>query len=239
MLERLMPLAFWSDRALVERAMTRLPSVTYERLREKGFAPKTIIDIGAYHGEWAALAANVFPEATVVMFEALEEKRQLLQTICNHNKNFRLEIFLLGRRDMEERQFYVQETGSSLYAERSNAGRNLRTMATARLDTVLAKHNVAAPIFLKLDVQGAELEILSGAPKTLAACEVIQLEVALLPYNDGAPLAAEVIASMDSRGFKLHDISGFVRPFGRDLVQVDVIFAHCDSKLRPDFFRFD
>jgi hypothetical protein len=61
MFERLVPTVLWSDREFVDRAMTRLPQVTYQRLRTKGFAPKTIIDVGAYHGEWAAMASKVCP----------------------------------------------------------------------------------------------------------------------------------------------------------------------------------
>jgi hypothetical protein len=47
----------------------------------------------------------------------------------------------------------------------------------------------------------AELECLRGGEATLAMAEVVQLEVALLNYNEGAPLAAETIAFMDGHGF--------------------------------------
>jgi hypothetical protein len=112
-------------------------------------------------------------------------------------------------------------------------------MTTTTLDKALCEYGPIYPtVFLKLDVQGAEIEILRGSRDTLAKVEVIQLEVALLPYNDGAPLAADVLSFMNERNFKLYDIAGFVRVNGRDLVQMDMIFARADSTLRPDFFRF-
>ena len=107
------------------------------------------------------------------------------------------------------------------------------------LDHVLSsRQRIAQPIFLKLDVQGGELECLRGGNGTLAQAEVVQLEVALLNYNEGAPQATEVISFMDAAGFTMFDIAGLVRPNGIDLVQIDIIFVRATSKLRPDFFRF-
>jgi hypothetical protein len=67
----------------------------------------------------------------------------------------------------------------------------------------------------------------------------VQLEVALLNYNDSAPQATAVISFMEAKGFVMFDIAGFVRPNGVDLVQLDVIFVRKTSRLRPDFFRFE
>ena len=73
---------------------------------------------------------------------------------------------------------------------------------------------------------------------TLAKTEVVQLEVALLPYNEGAPTSNQVITFMDEQGFAIYDIAGFVRPNQKDLAQIDVIFVRKESKLRPDRFHF-
>ena len=40
------------------------------RLKSLGFAPAVIYDIGAYRGGWTRVAAEVFPEAQFVLFEA-------------------------------------------------------------------------------------------------------------------------------------------------------------------------
>ena len=68
--------------------------------------------------------------------------------------------------------------------------------------------------------------------------EIVQIEVALLNYNEGAPLSAEVTAFMDAAGFAIYDLAGFIRPTGIDLVQIDILFARKNSALRRDFFRF-
>jgi hypothetical protein len=71
----------------------------------------------------------------------------------------------------------------------------------------------------------------------LEKASLVQLEVAMLPYNKGAPLMPEVIAWMAERGWLPTEISGFSRPSG-PLVQIDLLFARADSRLRPSDFRF-
>ena len=87
-------------------------------------------------------------------------------------------------------------------------------------------------------MQGSELDILERGQTALAAAEVVQLEVALLQYNEGAPLAHKVIEFMVSKGFLFFDIGGFVRPKPLNLVQMDVLFVKKDSNLRQNFFDF-
>lgn len=48
----------------------------------------------------------------------------------------------------------------------------------------------------------------------------------------------ETVNYMNARGFVPFDFSGFTRPNGRDLVQVDMLFVPNGSALRPEFFTF-
>lgn len=66
---------------------------------------------------------------------------------------------------------------------------------------------------------------------------MVQLEVAMLPYNNGAPTFLDVLLYMDERGFVPFDISGESRPTGH-LVQIDLLFIQRESHLRPKFITF-
>ena len=109
-------------------------------------------------------------------------------------------------------------------------------MTTDTLDNV-AK-GIEGPFFLKLDVQGAELEVLEGGQETLSKAELVQLEVPFVPYNEGAPTLFEVFDYMRERDFVPFDISGFARPNGIDLAQADFLFTRTESPLRRKFFEF-
>jgi len=60
--------------------------------------------------------------------------------------------------------------------------------------------------FMKLNVQGAELEILGGATETLDRCLGVQCEVAFVPLYREAPLFRDVDAFMDAAGFTFFDV---------------------------------
>lgn len=208
----------------------------YRRLADKGYKPCGIVDVGAYHGEWTRLAHRVFGSVPTLMVEAQPERLPYLERAAADLSGVRHVAALLSERDGETAAFYEMETGSSLMAERSNAGRRTVELTTRTLDSVAA--DVPGPLFLKIDVQGAELKVLGGGAATLARAEVVQLEISVLPYNEGAPTMLEVLAYMDARGFAPYDLSGITRPTGGDLAQIDLLFTLNTSSLRPDQFEF-
>lgn len=210
--------------------------LAYQRLRTKGFKPSFMIDVGAYEGNWTRLARRVFGDVPTVMVEAQQSKQPVLETVCRELSDVRYVQALLGSTSGAAKTFFEMETGSSMFAENSNAPRTSRELKTATLDEVAGA--VPDGAFLKIDVQGAELEVLGGAERTLSACELVQLEVAILPYNEGAPTALEVLTYMAQNDFAPLDISGFSRPNGVDLAQIDLLFARSGSKLRTRFFTF-
>ena len=210
--------------------------LSYRRLAEKKFQPDGIIDVGAYHGEWTRLARKVFLDVPVFMIEAQDTKRPMLEKVCSDLPGVTYASVLLGATTGEVVNFYEMETGSSFYAEQSNAPRSTKKMCTETLSEV-TKTFPGENLFLKIDVQGAELQVLEGGTDILNRCEVVQLEVAMLPYNEGAPTMLQVLSYMDNCDFVPFDISGESRPKGH-LVQIDVLFTRRDSVLRPSFINF-
>lgn len=224
---------------LLNLALPHIAEVSYFRLAKQGFRPSGIIDIGAYQGEWTRMIAQIFPQAPILMIEAQSEKKAFLDAVCAKFPRAEYELCLLGASDGSEAVFNVMETGSSIYNERSNVPRTQRRMAMRTLDSVLSEHpRLTAPLLIKLDVQGAELDILRGGGSVLQAAEFVQLEVALMSYNEGAPTANAVFNFMTAHDFLIFDICGFVRPNPSYLSQIDVLFVRKDLKLRADFFSF-
>jgi len=226
---------------LVKKALGRPAYIApeeaaYRRLAAKGFRPAGIIDIGAYEGNWTRLARRVFPDVPCLMVEAQAAKRAFLEGVTQDLDDTSFSISLLSATSGEQVTFYEMETGSSILPEQSNAPRTETLLSTRTLDDVASE--IKGLLFTKIDVQGAEMKVLAGGEKTLARSEVVQLEVAIMPYNAGAPTFLEMISYMDVRGLIPLDISGLTRPNGLDLVQVDILFAKRDSPLRPTFINF-
>jgi hypothetical protein len=101
------------------------------------------------------------------------------------------------------------------------------------LDELLAAGELPQPEFLKLDVQGYELEVLRGAAGALRACQAVMAEVNLFRYAPETPLADEVVAFLRGHGFVLYDIVGLLRrPLDDALGQMDLVFVKEDHPLR-------
>ena len=224
---------------LVDLVLSHISEVSYFRLAEHGFCPNGIIDIGAYHGEWSDLIARIYPHTPILMVEAQAEKKTQLKAVCARLPYAKFELSLLGSREGAEAVFSVMERGSSLYSERSNVPRTRHTLTMRTLDNVLKQYpELKALLLIKLDVQGAELDVLAGGSHALALAEIVQLEVALMKYNEGAPDMTAVVNFMAERNFSFFDICGFVKPDPRYLSQIDVLFVRNESTLRRDYFVF-
>lgn len=202
------------------------------RLATHGFVPQTIIDVGAFHGDWSRLARRIWPHSSLIMIEPnLKNQIQLEQV----SQELRAKYFdeLLGSQDGEIVQFNVMESGSSIMEERSNVPRTTERRAIMRLDAVIK--TLEAPALLKIDAQGYELKILEGASKIFSSFEAILLEVAVIEINVGAPLLHDVVAFMKQRGFVSYDILEIHRrPLDQALNQVDILFLREDSRLLKD-----
>jgi FkbM family methyltransferase len=198
------------------------------RLRSLGFTPAVVYDIGAYRGGWTRLAAQVFPDAQFVLFEANRDHAGELAASGRRHL-----IAALGDTDGGTRAFHVPRagdvTGASLYVENTAhyAGLNLqvREVETARLDTLVAREKLPAPDLIKIDVQGAELEVLAGAAETLGAAGALLVEVSLVDYNRGGPLAAQVIGAIDRLGFRCADLCEVHRSAHDFVLQLDLLFV--------------
>jgi len=198
------------------------------RLKSLGFAPGVIYDIGAYRGGWTRLAAEVFPHAELVLVEANRDHAGELATTGRRHI-----IAALGAEDGGVRAFHVPRqgdvTGASLYVEKTthyaDANLQVREVGTVRLDTLVARERLPAPDLIKIDVQGAELDVLAGAAETLHHASALIVEVSFIDYNKGGPLAAQVIAAIDRLGFTCADLCEVHRSARNFVLQLDLLFV--------------
>lgn len=154
--------------------------------------------------------------STVIGFEALKEECDKLN--ASAESGHRYLPYCIG--DGTERTFYVTNSGftSSLYEPNTEFVRTFNNLEelmrvvrrekvqTVRLDDVSEIRDVH---FLKLDVQGAELDILKNASRVLDSAMLVYCEVEFVDLYKGQPLFAEIDQFLRSRGFMLHFFNGF------------------------------
>jgi FkbM family methyltransferase len=105
------------------------------------------------------------------------------------------------------------------------------TVKLSRLDT-LAKDYIKSEtksIFLKIDVQGLEKQVLEGATAILPSIKGIKLELSLVPLYEGQVLFKEMIDIVEKLGYELYGIEpGFTAEKTGRMLQMDGIFFKPD-----------
>jgi FkbM family methyltransferase len=222
-----------------------------QKLKANGFKPEMVVDVGTSNGEFFNECVNVWPDAEYILFDAREESdTSIRQTITDMLIPPKVTLYydtLLGSHN-QMATFYVQNAGSSIFPEDTAFPKERTEKSTQKLSPILLNHFKKnrypglQSSFLKIDCQGAELAILAGLEHEISCFEVIQLEVALLEYNLGAPNVAQVHAYMDRRGYALYDFgSAFGRQTDGAIFHMDWVFVAKRSKLRErkDFWNVE
>jgi FkbM family methyltransferase len=214
-----------------------VPSIarSLARLQRAGFVPATVLDVGAYRGDFAAEVLGRWPSATVACFEPLPGRAEALRARFAGRK-VQVHDAVLGARTGTPVELSLAETASSVLAEHAAPDFARIARTTVALDDLAREGHVPARCeLLKLDVQGYELAVLEGAQQVLGGTEVVLLELNLLDLHVGVPLLNEVLAWLAARGFVAWDVAGLTRrPLDDALWQVDVVAVRIDGALRRD-----
>ncbi|HAA29471.1 MAG TPA: hypothetical protein DCE56_19480 [Cyanobacteria bacterium UBA8553] len=216
----------------------KVPEIPFalERLYAVGFQPTQIFDVGAYQGEFAQYCLSVWPKAKVACFEAQEDKVTQIEQLAAQNSGISVFPGLLGAEANEQVPLHLVETASSVLTEQIPQNFPVKFYRMRTIDQIVQEHfSDRSPDFLKLDVQGYELEVLKGAEKSLPKMQAILAEVNLLDIHQNVPLLAEVVAWLNERDWVAYDICALTRrPLDQALWQADFIFVPRTSPLRAD-----
>lgn len=201
------------------RAMRLLPQdhIDYlKRIKEEWHLDGkiNIYDIGSCVLHWTDEAEKIWPEAKFYLFEAMEGVEKMYQ-----DGGWRYNLGVLSDEDGKVVDFWENEEhpgGNSYYQENPNLSPGAtelfpssKKVKTKTLDTVVYDRFFSLPDLIKMDVQGAELDIIKGALEIFRQTKHVILELQHVDYNLGAPKKDEIIRFMDELGFDCVTPEGF------------------------------
>jgi FkbM family methyltransferase len=173
----------------------------------------TVLDVGAHHGFYTVLASKLVGQlGKVIAFEPSPRERKALRLniVINRLKNISIQGVALADEDSEANLYVVQEyaTGcNSLRPPAHDVPNEARPVPvrTTQLDSWLASANIDHVDFIKLDVEGAELAVLTGAANLLQRQPrpVILAEVQDVRTQPWGYRAREIVAMLERFGYVL------------------------------------
>lgn len=201
-------------------------------MRQQGFRPAVVIDVGAQTGTDALYQA--FPTSKHLMIEPVAEHRAALMQIASRLKDAEV---IIAAADSVSGEAFLHVSPNARYATLSRSAevkgnrQDVRRMASLSVDDICRSRSLSGPFLLKRDVDGKELDVLEGSIETLHGTECAIVETVF--FGDGPNNFHRVTAFMEGRGFVIYDIvEPLYRPLDSALWQVDTIFVKRDGRFR-------
>lgn len=185
-----------------------------------------ILDIGACEGEESIRYKNIFPLASIFLFEPLPKNQELiLQNIKNNNLS-KVSLIPVALSNINgSTKFYTSsghpnnvkvdldwdfgnKSSSLLLPQLKNMPEWLRfndviEVQTLTLNFFLEDAKIDRIDFVHMDVQGAELKVLEGAKEKIRNIKAIWLEVSNIELYKEQPLTDEIEMFMNNNNFYL------------------------------------
>lgn len=204
-------------------------------IRNLGFNPLTILDIGASDGRWTTECMKIFPQSNYFLVDPLDENHHSLLELVVLHKNLKYWKGCLGA-NSGVCCLNVDGPGSSIL--RGHTGNTYgiqREVPVETLDNLINLGICSLPNLIKIDVQGYELEVLKGAERALLTTDAIILEISFFPFQDMMPIFHEVVSELADYGYIVYDILSLsLRPLDNAAGQTDILFLKSDHSLLKD-----
>jgi FkbM family methyltransferase len=195
-----------------------------------------ILDVGANDGGYGSAIRKAGYVGSIISFEPLTVAHDKL---CDNSKsdqhwevaprmaigseNGDIKINIAGNSTssslLEMEALHKKSQPNSTYIDEEDV--RITRLDDFRHDLITNKRN----LFLKIDTQGYESEVLKGAEKTLGSITGVQLELSLFPLYRGQVLYQELMTNLIDLGFELNRlIPGFTDHATGKMLQMDGVF---------------
>jgi FkbM family methyltransferase len=197
-----------------------------------------VLDVGAHVGQYGRFLRNIGYRGEIVSFEPVPANFAILEQRCARDEKWRAFRLALGHETRTAPINVARITQFSSFLVPNGYSRDqfggfsdvdrTEMVEMARLDEVFetCTSRVADPrVFLKLDTQGYDLNVLKGAGACLSRIVALQSELSVKPIYEGMTDYVSAMSCMNRMGFELTAVFPVVREQHLRIVEFDSIMV--------------
>jgi len=193
-----------------------------------------VIDVGAHVGSFSKMLRRIRYKGHIVCFEPNRDNFLLLSNAFKRDRSWKGFNVALGSENTKKTFNFTQFSNlGSFLKPKNEILAHTAELEVRRLDSMFVNilDRVESPrVFLKLDTQGYDLEVVKGACGCMRHILGLQSEISVQPLYDDMPHYLEALAFYESLGLNL--INLFVVTRGKscgNVVEYDCLMARFDS----------
>ena len=171
----------------------------------------TVVDVGANIGYFTLLSATkVGASGRIVAYEPTPRIAARLRENVELNRSAMVEVVEAAVSDRESTMTFY-ESPEDPEANNLYHGGSPVTVRAVKLDEDLSRRGVERVHLLKIDAEGAEVDVLAGARELLRSCAIdaILVEANPVTLRSAGKSCAELRAVLQSFGYSCHTIDTF------------------------------
>ena len=208
-----------------------------------------VIDVGANKGWYSKHLRMLGYNGHIFSFEPIREDFEFMSSLAEGDPRWQTFNFAIGSENTKK-SFNVIKTGSGntvfssfLHMIENNQVECVDIVESKRLDIVEVKRldsllgalvaPIKAPrIFLKVDTQGYDVEVIKGAENYIDLVVGLQSEISVTPIYEGSPHYLKALEYYESLGYSLMNLFVVNRTNYQSILEYDCFMARL-GEFRP------
>ncbi|MFY2859808.1 FkbM family methyltransferase [Mycobacterium sp. THU-M104] len=179
-----------------------------------------VLDVGANRGQYRDfLRRSVGYEGWIISFEPVRRNVRIMEAAAARDPRWIVRGCALGRangqrdinvmRSDDLSSFLTPDDSVVNQFREVNVVDRTESVEVKRLDAVLPELRASYPmrnVYLKMDTQGLDLEVIEGAGAELHGVGALQTELSVRPLYSGIPSYQDTLHTLENRGFSISTI---------------------------------
>ncbi len=206
-----------------------------------------VLDVGAHQGQYGRLLRACGYDRYIISFEPVSANARMLREHARLDPKWTVMQYALGQTEDEAPIYVSHRSDLASFRSFSSYARDLWPEGTLideververrRLDNVLAddlSNWRGQRLFLKIDTQGYEGEVIAGGGGYLTEIRGMQVEASVKPIYEGMTSYLETLALLATYGFELTGIFPVTRDADLRIVELDCVMMRSLSMQQPN-----